>query len=393
MYEHVSPCRTCSSQAHHSLTVNGWACPGGLHPRRTRAWGGVWMSAKAVLQIAATYTGTVVGAGFASGQEILQFFTRHGAVAPAAIGFSATLFFILGAAVMELGRRHPSSSLMHVFQQRLGRVHRVAATAMTVILFGVTVAMIAGAGALLQEQFGVSAKLTELLCALVAWLTVVAGLRALVAANSVIVPCMIAFVVGLFILRGPPVTAAPFGFSLKQLPHASVLLWSACAYAGLNVGLAVPVLVPLGRVQDRWQTLVLGSLLGSGALFAMLLLIHLVLLGTSATAGAQVPMAAVVATLGPVLRGLFTAVLLCEIYSTLIANAYGISAELSGGRNSSLGTRAAVVLALATVFAQVGFARIVAVVYPVFGYIGIALLLALLLPIRRRGSARHGHVH
>ncbi|MDO3677624.1 hypothetical protein [Paenibacillus ehimensis] len=31
-----------------------------------------------ILQIAATYTGTVVGAGFASGQSIMQFFTVYG---------------------------------------------------------------------------------------------------------------------------------------------------------------------------------------------------------------------------------------------------------------------------------------------------------------------------
>ncbi|MCY0870451.1 MAG: hypothetical protein OWT27_07660, partial [Firmicutes bacterium] len=318
---------------------------------------------------------------------------RHGPLAPVAIAVSASLFFILGAAVMELGRRHPSSSLMNLFEHRLGASHRVAAAAMTVILFGVTVAMIAGAGALLHEQFGLSIKGTELLCALVAWLTVVAGLRAIVAVNSVIVPCMIAFVVALFALRGPSFGAGGFALPSTALAQAPVLLWSAFAYAGLNVGLAIPVLVPLGRVQGRWQTLVLGSLLGSGALFTMLLLIHLVLAQSRIMTGMQVPMAALVATLGPALRGLFTTVLLCEIYSTLIANAYGIAAELSARWHSTLATRTAVVLALATVFAQVGFARIVAVVYPVFGYIGIALLLALLAPIRRRRSARHGHVH
>ncbi|MEK1832032.1 hypothetical protein AAAC51_33515 [Priestia megaterium] len=33
---------------------------------------------KLTLQVAATYVGTVVGAGFATGKEIVQFFTQYG---------------------------------------------------------------------------------------------------------------------------------------------------------------------------------------------------------------------------------------------------------------------------------------------------------------------------
>ncbi|MBC8080240.1 MAG: hypothetical protein H7X86_07830, partial [Gorillibacterium sp.] len=49
-----------------------------------------------ILQVAFTYVGTIVGAGFASGQEILQFFTRYGWMAVPTISVAAFLFIWLG---------------------------------------------------------------------------------------------------------------------------------------------------------------------------------------------------------------------------------------------------------------------------------------------------------
>jgi uncharacterized membrane protein YkvI len=53
-----------------------------------------------VVRIAFTYIGTIVGAGFASGQEILQFFTKYGWMALFTIGLSTLLFIWLGIKVM-----------------------------------------------------------------------------------------------------------------------------------------------------------------------------------------------------------------------------------------------------------------------------------------------------
>jgi len=53
------------------------------------------------LQIGAVFIGTVVGAGFATGQEILQFFTCFGKIGMITILLSGVLFYIIAAAVMK----------------------------------------------------------------------------------------------------------------------------------------------------------------------------------------------------------------------------------------------------------------------------------------------------
>ena len=49
----------------------------------------------AVLQIAAVYVGTIVGAGFATGQEIVEFFSRFGFIGLIGILMSGYLFIFL----------------------------------------------------------------------------------------------------------------------------------------------------------------------------------------------------------------------------------------------------------------------------------------------------------
>lgn len=51
---------------------------------------------KKVLQIASAFIGIIIGAGFASGQEILQYFTSFGLVGTIAIVIATALFAYIG---------------------------------------------------------------------------------------------------------------------------------------------------------------------------------------------------------------------------------------------------------------------------------------------------------
>ncbi|KHF27179.1 hypothetical protein LR68_03986 [Anoxybacillus sp. BCO1] len=61
----------------------------------------MWMRA---VQIAFVYVGTVVGAGFATGKEIVQFFTQYGAIGFVTIAASGGLFIFFRNAFNDDGR-------------------------------------------------------------------------------------------------------------------------------------------------------------------------------------------------------------------------------------------------------------------------------------------------
>ncbi|GMA48708.1 hypothetical protein GCM10025857_00650 [Alicyclobacillus contaminans] len=114
-------------------------------------------SAWLAFQVGCTYIGTVVGAGFASGQEIFRFFGRFGTAGVFAIALAAVLFAWLGYRVMYLGHVLRARSYRelnrHLFGETVGTVLDVV---LSIMLFGVTVAMIAGAGALFQQSLHIS---------------------------------------------------------------------------------------------------------------------------------------------------------------------------------------------------------------------------------------------
>ena len=57
---------------------------------------------KRIFAAAFSYAAALVGAGFASGQEIIMFFVRYGKWSIAGIIFSAVMFGVFAAAVMEV---------------------------------------------------------------------------------------------------------------------------------------------------------------------------------------------------------------------------------------------------------------------------------------------------
>ena len=327
------------------------------------------------LQMGATYIGTVVGAGFASGQEVLQFFTRFGTPALFGIAVTTALFILLGGFIMSLGRWPGNGTFGAVAASLLGQtLSRAVNILLIFMLIGVTIAMVAGSGALLQEQTGLPFLAGAALSVVIAGVTVLAGLRAIMIANSLIVPSLLLFVALTFIMAGGQHAAPVLSHSAAGLPVWLHALAAAITYAGFNVGLSLTVLVPLGRVPVRKRTLWSGAAFGALGLGFMLLLMHLLLTANASALAVQVPIGRIAQSLPPFLRIGFMLVLWGEIYSTLLANVYGIARELQSIFRLPFPAAAAFVLLLALGACRIGFARIVSIGYPLFGYGGLVIL-------------------
>ena len=55
-----------------------------------------------ILKIASIYTAIILGAGFASGQEIATFFTRHGSSGLIGILISGVIFSTVGYIILDI---------------------------------------------------------------------------------------------------------------------------------------------------------------------------------------------------------------------------------------------------------------------------------------------------
>ncbi|MFD2613212.1 YkvI family membrane protein [Paenibacillus gansuensis] len=327
------------------------------------------------LQIAFTYIGTVVGAGFATGQEILQFFTRYGWWAAATIAAASILFIWLGTKLMlmshDIGAASYEDFNKHLFGEAWGR--RISTVSMFLI-FGVSSVMLAGAGSVFEEHLHISYQTGLAVTLVLAYLVLSNGMRGILAVNSLVVPVMLSFtcIVVAHTLQSPARSnwlELSGDFSLAQIWTSPLL------YAAFNLSMAQAVLVPLGSsVTDR-RPLLWGGILGGIGVGAMLLAGHFALSAQMpGITQFDIPMGHLISGLGMTVQLIYIVIIYAEIFTTFLADVYGIMIQIS--QRSSLHSQwiLLLILGLCYLVSQAGFTFLLSTLYPLFGAISIAWL-------------------
>ncbi|MCL6581622.1 MAG: hypothetical protein K6U08_08435 [Firmicutes bacterium] len=324
--------------------------------------------------LAAVYIGTVVGAGFASGQEILQFFSAHGVWGLGALVTATASLGLFGYLLLRAGARVGAESHAEVIDHVAGPVlGRVIDYILTFFLFGGTAAMLAGAGATLQQEYGLPywVGLTGMAVATVA--TVLAGIGGVVKSVSAIVPFLLA---ALAAVAAATLSRSSPDFGFVSPARAAVGDWfvSGLAYGSYNLILATSVLAPVARLVRR-EDLGRGAALGAAGLGLGALAVYLTILcRTPASARVEVPMVLAARLLSPVAGLAYGAVLLAEVYTTAVGSLYGLANRLVGEGSPYFRTVVIGGAAAATVAGAAGFSTIVGTLYPAVGYAGFLLL-------------------
>ncbi|MCM3732537.1 hypothetical protein M3196_12765 [Fictibacillus nanhaiensis] len=332
---------------------------------------------KQILQIAATYIGTVVGAGFATGREIVEFFTKYGSAGFAGILISGFLFIAIGTKLMLMARRINASSFDDMNHYLFGSAaSRVVNVLMLIMLFGVTGVMLSGTGALFREQLNLPFQAGVVLTLIVTYVVMKKGIDGILWTNSLIVPIMILFSLIL--------TFSIFDFSGgRQLLVAEDFtrnwkwLLSPFTYAAFNLTLAQAVLVPLSREAADESVIKWGGFLGGLGLTCILLNSQYVLYSVPRVLSYEIPIAEIVGGLGLFVHYFFVLVIYGEIFSTLIGNLFGLAGSL--GKNMRLSNNV-ILLSLmlgSYLLSQVGYAELLHYLYPVFGMIALIFLIVI----------------
>ena len=334
---------------------------------------------KEVSKIAGAFVGLVVGAGFASGQEILQFFASFGRIGLLGCLVSGLAFVLLSMAFTAMGQRLKAGSHKEVIQALLGRrLGGVFDLLITFFLFAVTVVMLAGAGSLLHQWMGLPEVWGSVLATVVTVLIVCLDVGRVIAFIGAVTPllALMAVVVAGHVMAMPQAdTAALEAAAATQPRGAGHWLVAALLYVSYTVVAGMPFLVIMGGQASSRSTALRGGLLGGLLLAVLVLLVTYALYGRMDTLGhLSMPMLALATQISPWLGHLMSLVIFGMIVNTAVGMLYAFVARLvpAGTPQFRWTTAATGVLALGGSF--VGFIALVGTVYPAYGYLGFALI-------------------
>ncbi|RDV82866.1 hypothetical protein [Ammonifex thiophilus] len=331
------------------------------------------------LAIAGTYIGTVVGAGFASGQEILQFFTLQGVASFPSLCLSAFLFFFFGLAILEAGYKLKARSHAEVTRWAAGDWGgRLLDLLITFFLFATLAVMAAGAGALLTEQFALPPLAGRVILLGLTLLTVLAGFSGVVTSISLVAPVLVtgALFLGVCLgLKHPPDWHELKTWSSLYRPAIPFGPLSVLVYVSYNLVMAVCVLAPLGARAGGEGALRWGALGGALGLFLGSAAINLGLLSFPWEAVRfEVPMVHLAGQFSPWVQGGYALILLAEVYTTAVASLFGLVNRLVPGEGRFFRFLALLAALAAFGVSLLGFASLVRYLYAAVGLAGLFFL-------------------
>ena len=143
-------------------------------------------------RIAATFAGTIIGAGFASGQELLQFFISYGSIGFSSLLIAGFLFAFFGYRLLALGKQLNLQSYHHLLYYICGKkLGIVLDFLISIFLFGSLCIMLSGTGTVCRDYLDIPFIIgTLLMCVLIIFASFF-GIKGIANINLMVIPLLL----------------------------------------------------------------------------------------------------------------------------------------------------------------------------------------------------------
>lgn len=343
----------------------------------------MWKRAAA---ISMAFIGVVVGAGFASGQEAIQYFVAFGNMGLWGVLLAAALMIITGVAILQLGSYFQADEHTAVYDKISGPiVSRVLDWGTLATLFSIGFVMFAGGGSTISQQFdGVPIWVGG---AVMLVLVLLVGLLDVDKVSSVIgaiTPFIIIFVVlatGYTIIVTDVDWSQANEFAVNNVESPLSNWWlAALNYTGLNVMCAVSMSIVIGgNILDN-RAVGIGGLIGG---FFYLLLLALLVVSLYMVAPEvykqDLPVLTLINHVNPYLGYFMTFIIYGMVFNTAIGMFYAMGKRLTRKKPKLFYPVYAGACVVGFILSFIGFKQLVSSVYPILGWIGLLMIAVMVI--------------
>ena len=291
-----------------------------------------------VINVALMFVGAIMGAGFASGREIWQFFGVFGSKGRIGVLLTGILFVLLGTMTAYIARKLGTNELGRIIVPGNNKkISEAVSWFMAAILFTVLINMTAACGAMLNQLLGISPAIGGIIIALLVVVTVLGEFQRISKVFRYIMPVLFAavIVVSLMVIMSGDRAAVPTE-GLKPSPIAGNWILASCLYISYNILAMIPIVATSSINARSERAALVGS--GLGGIFLGLLsfvIVNVLQMDMLFAQEADMPMLAYSTRYSEAAGLIYSVILFASIYSSATSNFYGFTTKIQEGPKKS----------------------------------------------------------
>lgn len=320
--------------------------------------------------------GALIGAGFASGQEIYSFFYSYGIIGMLGLLVMSILIVFLiykTLKIILLKEIDNYNEFLNVFikNRKIIKIINIIINALLLATFYI---MIAGFGAYFEQELGVAKIIGSFILVVMCLIVFFTNVKGVLKVSEYIVPILIILIMILGIK-----SVSHIDLTNIQIPITKKWWFlSSITYCSYNIILLIPVLISLRKYIKKPEKIKFISIF-SGIILLMMSMIIFILLTKIDTdiSNLEMPIVYAVRTQFMGFSKIYAFIILASIFTTAISVGIGFLQNISKSRFSY----PQVVLFMCItglLFSNLGFSKLVNFAYPLFGYLGIIQIILIL---------------
>ena len=330
---------------------------------------------KEIFVIVLVIVGALIGAGFASGQEIYSFFYSYGLHGMFGLVVTCILIGILINKILKIILKYEINNYDQFLSQLIKnkKIIKVVNNILNILLLITFYIMIAGFGAYFEQQIGVHKIIGSLVLAILCFFVFLTSVKGVLKVSEYIVPLLIIFIVIIGIINFNTIDNFQ---NIETLKNGWLI--SAITYCSYNIILIIPVLITLRKHIRKTSDIKYISLITTIIMLILSFIIYTILLKSDVDISKlEMPVVYIVSKFFSKFEKIYAFIILSSIFTTAISIGTGFLQNIS--KNEKSYPQLVIFMCISSlVVSNIGFSKLVNIVYPFFGYIGIIQIMLIL---------------
>lgn len=330
---------------------------------------------KEIFSIVLVIIGALIGAGFASGQEIYSFFYSYGTrgiigLITTFVLIAITIYKTLKLIYKNKIENYDEFLKIFIKNEKITKIINIILNILLLVTFYI---MIAGFGAYFEQEIGINRIIGSGILVIMSAIVFFTSVKGVVKVSQYIVPILIIFI----IIIG--------GINLLTLDNRNEIpvinkgwLLSSISYCSFNIILLIPVLISLKNQLTREMNIKYIAIISGILMIIMSMTIYMLLLKVDIDISTlEMPVVYVIRTFFSNFKIPYAFIILSSIFTTAISIGIGLLQNICKTRKSY--THFVIFMCITSlIICNFGFSNLVNLMYPIFGYIGIVQIMLIL---------------